>query len=346
MRFCLPTPSGPSRFTSRLVPAIAVSTLVGSLLAGCVGAPSASMSPTAAESASSAFHPITLDNCGRRITITRPATRVVTINQGATENVLALGLERQLVGTAYRDGAIPSKWQKAYDSVKVIAKEEPDKETLLATNPDFVLASWSSAFTDKSAGTREELAAKGIGTYLSPFGCPEGVKQAATTWDSVHQELRDVGAILGRPDRARAAIADQDRTVRAVRTQAHGKGRKVLWYDSGDKSPFLGGGTGGPQLIMDATGATNVFATQKKNWFTGTWEKVIASDPDVIVLADASWDTAAHKIKHLESDPVLRTMRAVRARAYVVVPFSATTPGAELADGARIVSEGLAKVRR
>ena len=321
-------------------------------LSGCAGAPSssapASVSATGSASAAGSAAPsaISLTNCGRTITLDKPATRAITLNQGATEDVLAVGMQKSLVGTAYLDGAIPTKWQSAYNSVKVLAKEYPDKETFLAAKPDFAFASFSSAFTDKAVGTRDALAKQGIGTYISPFGCPEGTKSADATWDNVYSELTDVATILGRPEAAKPVIAEQKAELKSVEAAKNGKGLKVVWYDSGDKTPFLGGGTGGPQLILSATGATNVFADQKSNWFDGSWEKVVSADPDVIVLADASWDTAAKKITYLESDPVLKNLRAVKDKHFITLPFSATTPGAELSDGAKTVSDGLAKYKK
>ncbi len=96
-------------------------------------------------------------------------------------------------------------------------------------------------------------------------------------------------------------------------------------------------------MIIDAVGARNVFAGIDGNWADGDWESVVRADPDVIVLADASWDTAQAKRTYLENDPVLKNLKAVKAGAFVVLPFSTSTPGPRLIDGAVTVSEQLAK---
>ena len=64
----------------------------------------------------------------------------------------------------------------------------------------------------------------------------------------------------------------------------------------------------------------------------------------MIVLADASWSTAEEKIAYLEKDPVLSQLTAVEQESYVTIPFSESTPGVRLADGAVAVSEQLAKL--
>ncbi|WP_278258006.1 hypothetical protein [Nocardioides convexus] len=80
----------------------------------------------------------------------------MTMNQGATEVMLALGLQDRMAGTAYLDDSVPAKWRAAYDGVEVLSKEYPDHETLLAARADFVYGSYSSAFGDEAAGSQQE----------------------------------------------------------------------------------------------------------------------------------------------------------------------------------------------
>lgn len=316
------------------------------LLAGCAGAPEdpVSSEPSSASVSQPSVDRVEVTNCGQKIILDKPATRTVTLNQGATEDVLAINGASNLVGTAYLDGEIPAKWRKSYDSVKVLAKEYPSKETFLAAKPDLALSSFSSAFTDKAVGTRDELAKQGIATYISPFGCPKGTKSAETTWGNVWKEMREVGSLIGARDGADTAITKQHEYLRDVTTHKHGTGTSIVWFDSGDKTPFIGAGHGGPQLLMDAVGAKNVFADVDGGWADGSWEKIVASDPDVIVVADAKWSTAKDKIAYLKGDPVLKQMRAVKENKFVTVPFSQSTPGAELIDGAKALNDGLAEI--
>ena len=70
---------------------------------------------------------------------------------------------------------------------------------------------------------------------------------------------------------------------------------------------------------------------------------MIKADPDYIVFADASWSTAASKQAYMEADPALSQLKAVKNKAYITVPFSESTPGIRLVDGAEKVSEQIAK---
>ncbi|MEV6976445.1 ABC transporter substrate-binding protein [Kitasatospora sp. NPDC093806] len=269
----------------------------------------------------------------------------MTLNQGATELALALGLESRMAGTAYLDNAVPEQWKAAYDAVPVLSKQYPTKEKLLAARPDFLYASYASAYTEKVAGTREELRGQGIPSYLSPFGCGDKSKVPPTTWQAVWGELNDVAQVFGVPERAAAIQRQQEQQLARFAATAAGKDLKVLWFDSDTKAPFVGSGHGGPQLVLDAVGARNVFADLPGAWQNVSWEKVVAADPDAIVLADADWDSAQSKIDYLQGDPVLSTLTAVRRKAFVVVPFSESTPGVLLADGAARVSAELGRLR-
>lgn len=317
----------------------AVALLLVGALGACTGAPE----PDKPAAAAGSGHPtpVSVRRCGVTTTVTAPPARLVTLNQGATEVALALDLQSRMAGTAYLDDVVPAKWKAAYDTVPVLSEKYPSKEKLLAARPDFLYASYSSAFTDKVAGTRDELGSQGIDTYLSPLGCADGKPAAPASFQAVWDELGDVAAVFGVAPRAAAIRDAQQRQLADVTAKSAGKGLNVLWYDSGTKTPYVGAGHGGPQLVLDAVGARNVFDTLPGGWKNASWEQVVAADPDAIVVADAGWDTAQSKIDYLEHDPVLSRLKAVRNRAFVVVPFSESTPGVQLADGAVRVSAAL-----
>ena len=80
-------------------------------------------------------------------------------------------------------------------------------------------------------------------------------------------------------------------------------------------------------MIMDKLGITNVAGSVKDTWTSMSWEQIVADNPDVIVLVDAQWNTAAKKIADLRSNPVTRTMEAVKRNRFVMIPFAASEAG-------------------
>ncbi|GAB2664557.1 ABC transporter substrate-binding protein [Prescottella soli] len=315
--------------TPRIVAATAITIASALTLSACGGS---SNSDAAAAS-------ISLQNCGRTVTMPGPAERGVTLNQGATESALSIGAQDRMVGTAYLDDVVAPQWQAAYAQVPVLdEKSYPSREALLETKPDLVLASYSSAFGDKGVGSQESFDELGIATYVSPFGCKDKSKRPPVAWDSIATEITDYGTLFGHEAEAQSQAAQMRETLAGVEAAAPAKGRTIFWYDSKTTTPYVGGNAGGPQLIIDAVGGSNIFAGINGAWADGSWETVLKANPDVIVLADASWDTAEAKKEYLRNDPALKDLKAVRDNAFVVVPFSTTTPGPRLIEGASLVA--------
>lgn len=324
-----------------LVPLVAVAALALGLSACASDASGSASSPTAAASQPGGFAPVELDNCGTPVTVDAPPERVVTVKSTSTEMLLALGLEDRLVGTAFADGPVPEQWADAYDAVPVVSDKVPGQEALLALEPDFVYAGWESNFSADGAGDRSGLAALGIATYVSPAACKEeGYQPDPLTFDVVEDEIREVASLFGVQDRAEELIAAQRDTLAEVEQPA--EATTALWYSSGTDSPYVGAGIGAPQMIMDAAGLTNLFADVHDTWTSVGWEQVVAADPDVIVLVDASWNTADSKIALLESSPATSQLTAVREGRYVTVPFAATEAGVRNAEAVASIAEQVA----
>lgn len=268
--------------------------------------------------------PYTVDNCGVKTTYQAPPKRVVTMNQHVTEVMLALGLEKSLVGTAYLDDAILPAYKKAYDTVPVIAKEYPSKEALLAANPDFVYGGYSSAFDAKDGRGRDDLKRSGIATRLNTEYCPSG----APSIDDLYREVREIGRTFGVPDRAETWTRQARTTVAATEKRLKGTPPvSVFVYDSGDKTAFTAGGQGIGNELITRAGGRNVFADLDKAFGDATWEQVVDRRPDVIVIYDYGSTTVEQKKKRLLDDPALKDVPAVKNRRFAVLPLSDTVLG-------------------
>lgn len=310
-------------------------------LTACSSDAPAAPSPTSTSATSAGFTPVTLDNCGTDVEVASPPERVVTIKSSTTEMMLALGLGDRLVGTAFADGPVPDEWAAAAAEVPVLSPQVPGQEALLGLDPDFVYAGWESNFSDDGAGDRAALGTLGIGTYVSPAACKEpGYMPDPLTFDDVYGEVREVGSIFGVTDRADAVVADMKATLASAQTPA--EPTSALWYSSGTDTPYVGAGIGSPQMIMDAAGLTNIFADVHDTWTSAGWEKIVAADPSVIVLVDASWNTAADKIELLETNAATRELTAVREKRFLTLPFAATEAGVRNAESVVSLDEQLA----
>jgi iron complex transport system substrate-binding protein len=308
------------------------------LLAGC--APTSS-DAEAAPAPSDSAAPVSVDNCGYEMTVDTAPQRIVTIKSTSTEMLLALGLGDRIIGTAFQDGPLPDDLAADGADLTSISDFVPSEEAVLDLEPDFVYGGWESNFSADGAGERDELASLGVGTYVSPAACKEpGYMPDPLTWDELWSEIGEAGAIFGAEDAAADLVAEQQTIVDGV--TADDRGLTALWYSSGDEQPYIGAGIGNPQLLMDTVGLTNIAADVQDTWTTYSWEAIVDADPDVIVLVDASWNTADSKIEKLRANPATANLTAVQNDSYLVIPFAGGEAGVRSAPAAADLADQLA----
>jgi iron complex transport system substrate-binding protein len=318
------------RSCSRAASVLAASALLAAL-AGCAATPIA-VPPEQSDSA------VTVDNCGVRVEFAAAPERVVTIKSTSTEMLLALGLEDRIVGTAFQDGPVPDAWADAAADLPSISDFMPSEEVVLNLEPDLVYSGWESAFSPDAAGDRAELASLGVASYVQPAACRSAGVPAKLTFDEVFREIEEVAGIF-RVDPTEL-VDGQKAELAAI--EPDDRGLTALWYSSGDDIPYVGAGTGAPQLVLDAVGLTNIAGDIDQTWTSLGWEPIVDADPDIIVLIDADWNTAASKIATLEANPATAKLSAVVNSRYIVLPFPAGEAGVRTVSAAASVSEQLA----
>ncbi|MEO3766158.1 ABC transporter substrate-binding protein [Streptomyces sp. B8F3] len=271
---------------------------------------------------SPAGFPVTVGNCGVETTYERPPERAVTLNQHVTEIMLALGLEKSMVGTGYLDDEIPPAYREAYDGIEVIADEYPSYETLLAAEPDFVYGGFASTFEE--GRSRDALAGAGIDSYLSLEECAD----PPVTVDLMDREIRTVAEVFGVPQRAEKLLGELHGTLDGVRDAVAGAGAaEVFVYDSGDKTAFTAGGGGIGNEIIELAGGANVFAGLGKTFGDVSFEQVAARAPEAVVIYDYGDQSVADKKRFLLSHPALQDVPAIRDERFAVLPLSSTVLG-------------------
>ncbi|MFD5226765.1 putative F420-0 ABC transporter substrate-binding protein [Microbacterium sp. NPDC058342] len=293
--------------------------VAAAFVTGCTSA------PATAEPSADAY-PLTLDNCGFETTFDKAPERVVTIKSSTTELLLSLGLGDRIVAQAFSDGPVPDELRTEAESIEMLSEKVPSQEAVLSLEPDLVFAGWESNLTAEGAGERSMLDSLGVGTYVAPAACTEkGYAPNPLTFDDVFDGIAEAGRIFDVADAA-SALVDEQRSELAELAPDE-RGLTAVWYSSGRDTPFVGAGTGAPQMIMSAAGLENIFGDVTESWTSASWEAVADQDPDVLVLVDSAWNTADSKIELLRSGPVTSQLRAVRENRFLVVDFPATEAG-------------------
>ncbi|MFJ9938110.1 ABC transporter substrate-binding protein [Streptomyces virginiae] len=298
-------------------------------LTGCAGSPGDGQDAAARTPGAAPGFPYTVTNCGVSSTYQAPPRRAVTMNQHATELMLALGLGDRIAGSAYLDDAVLPAYRPAYDKIKVLAGEYPSKEVLLGADPDFVYGGYASAFDKTQGRDREGLATSGINSRLNVEYCTEGT----VGLDQLKTEITEVARTFGVPERGAQLIEDEQRRIDAVTTRVKDRPRLTVFaYDSGEASASTSGGNGIGNEIISLSGGTNVFADLKDTFGDVAWEKVIERRPEVVLIYDYGGTTVEAKKQRLLNDPALADVPAVKNRRFVVLPLSSVVLGVRVAD--------------
>lgn len=301
------------------------------LLAGCAApAPATTPEPEA----------VTVENCGTPVTFDTPPQRVVTIKSTSTEMMLALGVGDRIVGTAFQDGPVPDAWAADAAGLTEISDFMPSEEAVLELEPDLVYSGWESAFAADAAGERAELASLGVNSYVQPAACRSADVPPKLTFDEVFREIQEAADIFGVS--ADDLLAAQREELSQITRDD--RGLTALWYSSGTDIPYVGAGLGAPQLVLETAGLTNIAGDIDMTWASYGWESIVAADPDVIVLIDADWNTAASKIELLASNPATAALSAVQNERYIVLPFPAGEAGVRTVSAAASVAAQLAEL--
>ncbi|MFD3274384.1 ABC transporter substrate-binding protein [Paenibacillus dendritiformis] len=280
---------------------------------------------------------VELENMGEKLSFPDAPKRAVTLNQHATEVMLALGLEESMVGTAYLDDSILPDYKEKYDKIPVLADKYPSKEVFLSVSPDFAYAGWKSAFGEKALGSREDLAGQGVLTYVQ-----ESSNKAAPTLEDVYQDILNIGRIFRVEDRAEAVVNDMRKKLEDIQAQIGSVSEplNVFVFDSGEDKAFTAANTYLTSLIAKV-GGKNIFDDIDKGWAEVSWEEVVSRDPDVIVIVDYGDTTAEQKQELLLNKAPLADVKAIKNKRFIVLPLSAAAEGVRAPIALQTLAAGL-----
>ncbi|QWF77882.1 hypothetical protein HUW46_01275 [Amycolatopsis sp. CA-230715] len=294
----------------------------------------------------------TVENCGARVRVDQPPRRAVALDQETTETLLALGLRDHIAGTALHPEPVPEEYRADYATIPLLNPKELTGEQLRAANPDFVASAYISRFTREQVGTRDELTALGVPSYVSAVDCAS-YEPGKTPFERLFADYRNLGTLFDVPGRAADLIAKQ----RAVLGEAEKAGAArpskptvAYLYSVYNGTPRVAGGSGMPANMSRVLGVKNVFDDVDSNWPEVSWDQIAARDPSVIVLADLPdrgerGDTVAEKIQMMRAHPVLSQLNAVRAGRFVTVPGLELGATVRSVNALKRINDGLAGPR-
>ncbi|MFG2896190.1 ABC transporter substrate-binding protein [Streptomyces zaomyceticus] len=295
---------------------------------------------------------VTVTSCGRELSLSGPPKRTVALDQTSTETLLELGLQDRMAGTANLKTKIPAVYEAAYATVPVIAPKIATGEQLRSATPDFVVAGSTDLYTEDRAGTREELEALKVHTFVSAVDCPEHNPPGTTPFELLFSDYENLGKLFGAEKRAAELAADQRAAVagagRSAAKVPGGADRPtvVYLYSVFNGMPYVAGGTSLPSEMSRIVGAKNAFDDVAEDWPEVSWEEVARRNPDFIVIGDLSergrpGDSAAEKRATMTGHPVISRLAAVRDDKILEVPGIELDPSVRSVHALGLIAQGM-----
>ena len=253
---------------------------------------------------------MTITNCGREVTFEKAPERVLILNGASVaevETFIALGIEDSIIANAQSygisdvDGMLEKIAALPTGEVTLNESYEVPKEQVLALQPDLVISTWAGGFSEAmGAATRDELAAAGINSYVTPVNCANGdpdasaedvAKNQEQSYESSFELIEEIGLIFDVQHDAMHLIEHAREDIEAIVPPATEGDVHVLLAYPGMSMMAENGVPGvfaGPFVdsIIEASGGVNSFpdfATLNDSSSISA-EALAAADVDVLVI--------------------------------------------------------------
>ena len=269
------------------------------------------------------YAPVTVDDYGRKVTVTAMPQKVLTFGPNCTELFIALGLGGKIAGNTldnHSRGPLP-EYAADYAKVPELNYGSATREAVLTSGADFVYGiDWE--FGDGGLDIAE-LEENGMNVLV----------ERASNFDEAYGEIRAIGKIFQAEARAEEFIKEQERRMKAVADKIKGREPlRVLVYDSGSSGIFTCSGKNFESLLIERAGGKNIFGDLKgKQWVTVSYEEVLERDPQVIVIHDYDSPSVEAKIAEIKANSALSQLECVKNERFVTITLESVLPGSRMA---------------
>lgn len=262
--------------------------------------------------AESIYGPVEIVSGERTLTFTEMPTRVISLEDHFTEELLALGLEEYIIGRCESnvDEILP-EYQEAYSRIPVIETQKetdsyPSFEVIVSMEPDLVLC---NHFGDDYNPSFEAYAEAGI------QGLAKSAVYAETpSPENVYQDIMNLGRIFNVEDRAQELVDELKGSMETVK-ETIGEIESpvtVVVCDFQDGNEVFTAGKHLESQLIELAGGVNVFAaTAEKSWMRVSAEEIVAANPDVILFNDYGSTSVEEKIATFKATEAFADIPAV-----------------------------------
>jgi iron complex transport system substrate-binding protein len=315
-----------------------------------VDAPGASGTPLASSATTTTVSfPLTVESCGRKVTIAKRPTRVAAQLRNEMETLLYLGLADKIAawagpGAPNRTPVLAAEYAKLPDA----GRFPLSKEVLVGAGVELLLSNF--AFQGTTPADLEPLGiamlqptaycgepgavgggTAGAGTPKQPDGKPAVV-------EAILGDVRRLGRIFGVEERAATLVEQQKARLDTVAVAVRGKVRPTVvpvFFMAGlDGAPRVEGRLGIPQAMIDIAGGTNVFERLDQSFVDVSPEALLEARPEVILVIESGVAPPLDAVRTMmKSSPKYAQIPAVVNDRFVSISAEEYMPGLRFADG-------------
>jgi iron complex transport system substrate-binding protein len=292
----------------------------GSLLPPATAFASSPVDASVAPSAAAAAFPLTLTgDDGVAVTLAAEPTKIVSLTPAETEVIYALGAGDKVVGKVEDIADFPPEAAK----VPVVATfSGVDLEKIVALGADLVIAGGNGGTPQDAIDRLRSLKVPVLVVYAP----------------DVTGALRDIvltGDAIGEPAGASALTSSMQTGFAAITAATGSAARPKVFYETGDQPAIYGIADDSVYAEMiTLAGGSPVTTGSATNWEMPA-EKLVAADPDLIILGDSAYGVTAAAVA---KRPGWKDLAAVKAGAIKPIDdIVVTRPGPRLLDGLRLL---------
>jgi iron complex transport system substrate-binding protein len=263
-------------------------------------------------------YPVSVHGAGDRRTVLKArAERIVALEPGLAESIVAIGAGDRLVGVP--DGLAKGPARKAHEVVGRTG--QVDVDGVVRLKPDLIVATQSIDELDLARAQRES----GAAVYVQPD----------TSVLNVEQGIIDLGFLTGEAARARQLVGKIELQASQVEDRMTEVAPVSVFVDTGffitvPERSLLG------DLVRIAKGESVAGASAGQGPFSIA--DLVKADPDVYLATSDAGVTLAS----LRKNDRLRMLHAVRKGRVHVLPVGLVTrPGARVGEGLMAVANAL-----
>lgn len=294
------------------------------------------------------IYPITIKSEEYETIIKKFPEKAVVFGYENAEFMAALGLEDKIKyfygGHQTIDDVLPQYKEqlKRLENLEGNSEFTPSLEHMLDFEPDVIILP-SYIFFVEGFGTKEDYAKNNIPIYVL-----EGTYVPNCTIENTYNDIINVGKIFNKEKEAIELVDSMKKRISAVDEKMKDKKElKVLAFDSELNGNLVTwGGTGLANSLLTRAKGENVFSSIDKQFPQVSWEEIVNSNPDIIVIDAYENDNQGQaKIDLLKNNPLTAELDAVKNDRFLIIPLFSIFPGLQNVDVVEKISEEVLKAQ-